>query len=279
VYYPLGDGLAAIYNRKIPGIHATAEATVASVFNVEAIQRGDADLAFTQGDVAYVAFKRGTSGNPQPHTRLRGVAVLYLNVVQIVTDRNSHLESVSDFRGRRIGVGAAASGTEVVARIIIEAHGLKYADVHPEFLSFSEVAEKLERGSIDAGFVVASYPVAAITDASRVVDVRLIPVAHDVIERIRGEYPFLRPATVPGGTYRHQKADTETVGVDTLLVCREDLPEELVYQLTKNLFEGVPELTARHAAASLIDPAQGPATPIPLHPGAARYYRERELLQ
>ena len=204
MYYPLGDGLAEIYNRKIPGLHATAEATVASVFNVEAIQRGDADLAFTQGDVAYVAFKRGTSTSPQPHTKLRGVAVLYLNVVQIVTNRDKHIDSVSDFRGRRIGVGAAASGTEVVARIIIEAHGLKYADVEPEFLSFSEVAEQLEKGSIDAGFVVASYPVAAIADASRIVDIRLIPVAHDVIERIRGEYPFLRPATVPRGTYRHQ---------------------------------------------------------------------------
>jgi TRAP transporter TAXI family solute receptor len=249
------------------------------VFNVDAIQRGEADLAFTQGDVAYVAFQRGTRTNAQPHTRLRGVAVLYLNVVQIVTGRATHIDSVADFRGRRIGVGAEASGTEVVARIIIEAHGLKYADVKPEFLSFSEVAAELENGSIDAGFVVASYPVAAITDASRIVDIRLIPVAHVVVDRIRREYPFLRPAVVPRGTYRHQTEDIETVGVDTLLVCRDDLPEDLVYQLTKALFDGVSDLVRKHAAASLIDPEQGPATPIPLHPGAARYYRERELLQ
>ena len=115
-----------------------------------------------------------------------------------MTDRQKHIDSVSDFRGRRIGVGAAASGTEVVARIIIEAHGLQYADVEPEFLSFSEVAEQLEKGSIDAGFVVASYPVAAIADASRIVDIRLIPVAHDVVDRIRGEYPF----PVPPGAAR-----------------------------------------------------------------------------
>jgi TRAP transporter TAXI family solute receptor len=279
VYYPLGDGLAQIYNSKIHGLHATAEATVASVFNVEAIQRGEADMAFTQGDVAYVAFKRGTSANHQPHEKLRGVAVLYVNVVQIVTSLNSHMNSVSDFRGGRIGVGAAESGTEVAARIIIEAHGLKYTDVQPEFLSFSEVAERLEKGSLDAGFVVASYPVAAIIDASRTVAIRLIPIDHDVVDRIRADYPFLKPAVVPRGTYRDQTEDIETVGVDTLLVCRDDLPEELVYQLTKTLFEALPDLALKHSAASLIDPDQAPATPIPLHPGAARYYRERELLK
>ena len=99
------------------------------------------------------------------------------------------------------------------------------------------------------------------------------------MRRIRADYPFLKPAIIPRGTYTGQTGDIATVGVDNVLVCREDLPEEIVYRLTKAFFAALPELSRVHAAAMLIDPDQAPATPIPLHPGAARYYREREILQ
>lgn len=279
VYYPLGGALAQVYSATIPGVNASAQSTVASVFNVQAIQQGKADVAFTQGDVAYFAYKRGTEADPNPHVKLRGMAVLYVNTVQIVVRRDSDIHSVPDFRGKRVGVGAPASGTEVAARIVIEGHGLKYSDVRPDFLSFSEVAAQMQDRTLDGGFIVSSYPVSAITDASMTVGIRLLAIDRAAIDRIRAQYPFFKPVVIPRDTYRGQVADIETLGVDNLLVCREDLPEELVYQLTKAFFEALPELAGTHVAAKGIDPEQGPATPIPLHPGAARYYRERELLR
>lgn len=279
VYYPLGGTLAQIYSAKIPGVVASAQSTVASVFNVQAVETGKADIAFTQGDVAYFAYTRGTDSDPRPHTRLRGMAVLYVNTVQIVARRDGDIRTVADFRGRRIGVGAPGSGTELAARVIVEGYGMEYSDVTPDFLSFSEVAAQMQDRTLDAGVIVASYPVSAITDAAMTVGVRLVPVGRDAVNRIRASYPFFKPVVIPKGTYRDQDTDIETIGVDNLLVCREDLPEELVYEMTRTFFESLTELVGTHVAATLIDPEQGPATPIPLHPGAARYYRERELLQ
>lgn len=279
VYHPLGETLARIYSEQVPGITATAHATVASVFNVQAIQKGAADVAFTQGDVAYFAFRRGTDSDPRPHSRLRGIAVLYVNTVQIVARRDGGIRQISDFRGKRIGVGAPGSGTEVAARVIIEGHGLQYSDVTESFLTFSETAGRMQDGTLDAGFIVASYPAAAVSDAALAFGVRLIPVTRDAVEQIRSHYPFFKPFVIPKGTYKGQAQDVETIGVDNLLICRDDLPEDLVYYMTKALFENLPQLSATHSAATLIDVEQGPATPIPLHPGAARYYREQELLK
>jgi uncharacterized protein len=204
--------------------------------------------------------------------------VLYVNTVQIVARRDGAIRTVPDLSGRRVGVGAPGSGTEVAARIIIEGHGLQYGDVRPDFLSFSEVAAQLQDRTLEAGFIMASYPVSAITDAAMTVGVRLIPVDRAAIDRIVPAYPFFRPVLIPANTYRDQMEEIETLGVDNLLVCREDLPETLVYELTRVFFASLPDLAGAHAAARLIDPAQAAPTPIPLHPGAERYYREQRLL-
>ncbi len=279
VYYPLGGTLARIYSTTIPGVNASAQATVASVFNVQAVQQGKADLAFTQGDIAYLAYSQGTQASPEPHAKLRGVAVLYLNTVQIVARRDSGVRSVRDLHGRRVGVGAPASGTEAAARIIIEAHGLRYPDVHADYLSFSEIASHFQDRTIDAGVVVASYPVAAVTDVALSVGIRLLPVEPDAAARIQAEYPFFKRVVIPPHTYRGQDEAVETVAVDNLLVCRDDLDDALVYQLTRIFFESLPELAQTHAAARAVSLEEGPNTPIPLHPGAARYYRERGTLR
>jgi TRAP transporter TAXI family solute receptor len=279
VYYPLGDALARLYTRSIPDVRATALATVASVFNVQAVQQGKADLAFTQGDVAYLAYAGGTAEIPRPLTNLRGMAVLYVNSVQIVARADSDIRSVRDLRGKRVGVGAPASGTEAAARIIIEAYGLRYSDVKADFLSFADTADQLENRTLDAGFLVSSYPVAALTEATTKVGIRLLPVETEVFRRMRETYPFFKPVTIPKQTYRGLEADLPTVGVDNLLVCRADLPDDLVYQLTRVFFESLPALARTHVAAQAVDPDEGPTTPIPLHPGAARYYRELELLR
>ena len=278
-YYPLGGALAQIWSTAIPGVNASAQSTVASVFNVQAVEQGKADVAFVQGDVAYFAYTQGTPAVPVPHTKLRAMAVLYTNTVQILARRDSDIHRIEDYRGRRIGVGAPGSGTEAAAKIIIEAHGLKYEDVRADFLSFNEVSAQMQDRTVDGGFISASYPVAAITDVNTSVGVRLISLDAGAVARIRAQYPFLRPAVIPRDVYSGQEQDIQTIGVDNLLICRQDLGEDLAYQLTKTFFDGLPQLIRVHVVAKSIDPEQGPSAPIPLHPGAARYYRERELLR
>jgi TRAP transporter TAXI family solute receptor len=276
-FYPLGDKLVGIFNRAVPTVRATMQSTVASIFNVRAIQESKAEVAFTQADVAYLAYRDGIAPDTFPFTRLRGMAVLWINTVQLVVSRGSTVRSVRDLRGRRVGVGEKESGTELAARIVIEGHGLKYSDLQPEFLSFSEVVSHMQQGTLDAGFVVASYPVTAVEQMNSSLGVRLIPIQSSVVNHIRDQYPFMRAVTIPKNTYAGQSVEITTVGVDNILVCRADLPEDLVYRLTKSLFDALPELARTDAAAALVDPDEGPITPIPLHPGAARYYREREV--
>jgi uncharacterized protein len=278
VFYPLGQALARIYTTRIPNLRGSAEPTVGSVFNVQQVLLGNADLAFTQSDIAYLSYQQPADSAPEPRHRLRGIAVLNVNILHIL-GRGDVVRSVEDLRGRHVGLGATGSGTEVAARIVVEGHRLRYADLKAEFLPFSDVASRLRDGTLDAGFVAASYPAAAITAATASPDVHLVPISRQTMRRIRAEYPFLKPSVIPSHTYAGQNTDIETVGVDNLLVCREDLGEELVYQLTKTFFAALPELARVHAAAMLIDPEEALATPIPLHAGAARYYREREILQ
>jgi TRAP transporter TAXI family solute receptor len=278
VFFPIGQALARIYTAAIPDISASAESTVGSVFNVQQVEHGRADLAFTQSDIAYLSYQQAAGERgPASTVRLRGIAVLYVNILHIL-GRGS-VRTVADLRGRHVGVGAPGSGTEVATRIVVEGHGLRYADLTAEFLPFSDVAARLRERTLDAGFIAASYPADAITAATSLPDVHLISIDADAVRRIRAEYPFLKPAIIPRGTYAGQSGDIETVGVDNVLVCREDLQEDVVYRLTKAFFAALPELSRVHAAAMLIDPDQAPATPIPLHPGAARFYREREILQ
>jgi hypothetical protein len=278
VFFPIGQALARIYSSSIPGLSASAEPTVGSVFNVQQVEHGKADLAFTQSDIAYLSYQQAADRSRGASIRVRGIAVLYVNILHILA-RGSAIRSVEDLRGRHVGVGAAGSGTEIATRIVVEGHGLKYADLSAEFLPFSDVAGRIRDGTIDAGFIAASYPADAIKSATSSPDVHLVAIAPEAARRIRAEYPFLKPAVIPKATYTGQTTEIQTVGVDNVLVCREDLPEDDVYLLTKAFFAALPELARVHAAASLIDPDQAPATPIPLHRGAARYYREREILK
>lgn len=279
-FYPLGAALAEIYSREIPGMRATAQLTMASAFNVQSIQAGKAELGFSQSDVAYSAFKRGLEGDRQPYSRLRSMAVIYVNTVQIVVRKASGIRGLADLRGRRIGVGGeAGSGTETATRTIIESYGLGYKDVQPVFVSFAEAAKGIQNGSLDAAVMVSSHPVSAITEIYDPAQVELISLDGAAVHRIRSRFPFFKTVIIPPGTYRGQQRAVQTIGVDNLLLCRDSLPEDLVYRMTRIFFERLPSLAKDYVTARMINPDQAPATPIPLHPGAARYYRERELFQ
>ena len=278
VYHLLGRRLAEIYNRRLPRVQASVLETTGSGFNVRAVEEGTAELAFSQADVAYLATQQGPRDHPQPYRRLRTVAALYENAVQIVTFADSGVSGLDDLVGRRVGVGAPDSGTELAARAILASKNLEHRVV-AEALGFDELASRIERRLVDAGFFVSSYPLPAIARLNALTSVRLLSIDEPVTLRIRGEYPFLRPTVIPASAYAGQPTHVATVGVDNLLICSSELPAPLVYQLTRALIEALPELASAHAAAATITLEQARSAVIPLHEGAAHYYRERELFR
>lgn len=277
-FYPLGEGLARAYERSLEAVDLQIHPTAGAVANVEAIQRGDADLGFAFADVAYIAFVGRLAGTSGPFDRLRGIAVLQLTPVQLVVRRDPSIREVGDLRGRRIGVGPPGSGTALTAGLVLQAFGIGETAVRAETLQFNDAADRLVKGTLDAMFDTAIYPAASVTAATRA-GARIMPLAGPAIERLRHDYPFLRVTVIPRDTYPDVTSAIRTIGVDSLLVCRRDLDETLVYDLTRRFFEALPSLSSSQGALRLMDLDQAPATPIPLHDGAARFYRERELLR
>jgi uncharacterized protein len=279
LYFPLGTSLARVFSERVSGVLGKAIETGASPANVDALESGTADIGFTLGDTAYLAYTEGTRLNGAPHRRLRSIAVLYQNASHFIVAPNSRIRSLRDLSGARVrfGVASVIGGRSRTFDLLLLAHGVDPAsvDVRPD--TFAAIVAGLRDGSVDVGVISAGFPVPTIEAAARD-GVRFLGVDPLALERVREDYPFFLPLTIPANTYSGQSAPIETVGVDNVLLCREDLDEELVYRLTKAFFEALPDLAATHPSAALIDADLAPATAIPLHGGAARYYRERELL-
>ena len=277
-FYPLGEGLARAYGASVRDLLVETMPSGGAVANAEAIQRGDADLGFAFADVAYLAFGTGLNGVARPYDRLRGIAVLQLTPLHLVVRPGSGIQSIADLRGRRVSVGLPSTGTALTVRLVLAEFGLGPAEMDMRGLSFNDAARQLVDGSLDAMFDTAIYPADSVQMALDA-GARLVPITGPSVERLRHEYPFFRPALIPRHTYARVTEPVETVGVDSLLVCRRDLDATVVYKLTKGFFEALPLLSSSVDALRFMDLDQSPATPIPLHAGAARFYRERELLR
>ncbi|OUM93310.1 MAG: C4-dicarboxylate ABC transporter substrate-binding protein [Firmicutes bacterium ZCTH02-B6] len=274
VYYPLGGAMAEIFNQNVAGVNASVQATGASVANVNMIAQSQVELALIQNDIAFYAANaqemfQNRIGN------LRGIATLYPEVIQLVARADAGIQSIADLRGKRVAVGDAGSGTEANARQILAAAGLTYNDITVRYLSFAEASNNLRDGHIEAAFVTAGIPTAAIQDIAAQRDIVIVPIGADLLEKLRADYPFYTGVTIPGGTYRGVNNDVHTVAVKAMLVVRADLSEDLVYNMTKAFFSNLDRMAAAHASGRLIslDSALD-GMPIEVHPGAARYYAE-----
>lgn len=267
------------FNGALPQIHVNLQSTSGGVVVVSAVDNGQGQLGLAQSDVAYLAYRRGIERNQYPHRNLRAIAVLWVNNFYVLVRSNSPFRSIEDLKGKRVGVIRPGTSGEFSTRIVLGAHNMSYADVQPIFEPTDDLMPKLGSGEIDAVFSANPIMLAAAHAMSQTVPLRLLPISRAVTNRLRGSYPFLRPVTIAANQLPGQAEPIETLGAEWLLVCRSDLSEDLVYQLTRAFFDQLPAMARDHGEAALIDPEQGPATPIPLHAGAARYYREREILR
>jgi uncharacterized protein len=281
VYYPLGGGLAALLTKYVPGLEATAEVTAGSIANLQLIGGGRSELGFTMADAAWDAYNgfEKFSGKKVP---LRTLVVFYPNRMHVVTIEGTGINKFADLKGKRVSTGAPASGTEVTAMRLIEAHGLDpNKDMTRERLSVAESVNALKDRKIDALFWVGGVPTPSITDLAATPGVKIKLIDHgDGAEGMRKKYgPIYVKNQILANAYPGQATDTTNIDVWNLLVVPENMDEKLVYEITRTLFEKKEELVKVHKDASFLELAnQTPnASPIPYHPGALRYFRERGL--
>jgi len=275
VYYPLGVALSKIFAEKVPNIRPTVQATKASVENLNLLQQGRGEVAFTLGDSLALAWVGDEeAGFRTKLAKLRGMSAIYPNYIQIVAAKDSGIRTLADLKGKRLSVGAPKSGTELNARTILHAAGMSYKDLgRVEYLPFNESVELMKNRQLDATLQSAGLGVSSLKDLATSIDIAVVEIPAAVVEKIGA--PYVK-AMVPANTYTGQTDAVPTAAVINYLVTRADLKDDLVYQMTKAIFENLPELQAAHSAArdiKLEDALQG--VPIPVHPGAERYFKEK----
>ncbi len=279
VYYPLGVGLSKIYGEKIKGSKVQVQSTKASVENLNLIQSGKGEIAFVLGD----SVKYGWEGNAEAGFKsklnnLRGIAGIYPNYVHIVASKSSNIKSIADLKGKRVSVGAPKSGTELQARAILKAAGMSYSDLGKvEYLPFGQSVELIKNRQIDATVQSAGLGVASIKDLANSVEVVIVEIPESLIAKLGAPYVS---ATIPGGTYQGVNENVKTAGIVNFLITSKKVSNKTAYEMTKNVFENLPALIATHAAAKNININKAlTGMPVPLHPGAQKYYKEKGLVK
>ncbi len=280
VYYPLGGALANVLGKALPGVEATAEVTSASVDNIKLIGAGKADVAFTLGDTA--ADGLNGVGKFKEKVAIRALAVIYANKSQWVTVEGTGVNRMQDLKGRRIATGAPGSGTEVIALRMLEAYGLNPdKDVTREKLSVAESVNALKDRKIDAFFWSGGVPTAAVTDlaATPGMKIKLLDHADAIPNMVKKYGPLYVKGTIPAKSYPGQEKDVAVADVWNLLVVSDKMDEKLAHDVTKAVFEHKAELAGVHAEAQNLDLEKQytVSSPVPFHPGAARYFSEKGL--
>lgn len=280
VYYPIGVGLSQIYGSGIEGAKTSVQATKASVENLNLLQAGRGELALALGDSVSDAWAGvEEAGFKAPLKKLRAIAATYPNYIQIVASKESGIKTLADLKGKRISVGAPKSGTELNARAIFEAAGLSYKDMGKvEFLPYAESVELIKNRQLDATLQSSGLGMAAIRDLAATMPISFVEVPAEVTAKV-GNAAY-QPAVIPAKTYDGQDVDVATVAITNILVTHEGVSDELAYQMTKLMFDNLGRLANSHAAAKdikLETAAQN--LPIPLHPGAERFYKEAGVLK
>jgi uncharacterized protein len=274
-FRPFSEALVKGYARLVPDIHVESIDTPGSVRNLEAMQDGTIDIGLAQAGIAYMAYNGRLRENSKPLRAIRGIAVLNSSAVHLLVGPDSKVRSMDDLRGGRVGVGPEGSGAGVTSRTVLRGY-FPPGQVHEVGTTVPRTMSMLLENSLDAAFTISSVPndeAMSLTKAGA----RLLHIRGPAADEVRTVYPFFRSEIVPARSYPGQNEPVQTLSVDVVLLARAGLDAIVVRRLTEGLFRMLPQLTAELPFLKGMMPERAPATPVPLHPGAALYYREREL--
>jgi uncharacterized protein len=280
VYYPLGGGLANVLSKYLPGgTQFTAEVTGGSVDNLKLIGSAQSEVGFSMADAALDALN-GEDKFKGKKVPLKTLMVLYPNRMHVVTVEGAGINTIADLKGKRLSTGSPGSATEVMAFRVIEAAGLdKDKDMRRERLSVAESVNALKDRKIDAFFWVGGLPTAAVTDLGATPGLKIKMLDHaDVVDKMNAKYGNLYSKDViKAGTYPGQDKDNAIAVVWNILVTGDRISDELAYNIVKTIFDHKPELVAVHREAEsfVIEKQTQENSPVPFHPGAIKYFKER----
>ncbi|WP_068673957.1 TAXI family TRAP transporter solute-binding subunit [Oceanobacillus sp. Castelsardo] len=275
-YYPLGGEMTKIITDET-GIQTDALSSNASADNVISLQEGEAELAFVQTDVIANAVEGINAFVDNPVDNVLALGSLYPETIQIVTNAKSGIESVEDLKGKTVSVGAPGSGTYINAEQILEIHGLTMDDIEAQNLDFGESTGGIQDGNIDAAFITAGTPTGAVEGLGATTDVGIVPIEQEKVDELVEKYPYYAADTIAEGTYGLEE-DVNTVAVLAMLAVTDSVSEDVVYDITKAIYENVDQIS--HAKGEFITKESAlDGIGIDLHPGAEKYFKEAGLLE
>ncbi|UAL47388.1 TAXI family TRAP transporter solute-binding subunit [Sutcliffiella horikoshii] len=274
-YYPLGGAMAKVITDET-GIQTDAVSSNASADNVVALAEGEAEIAFVQTDVMANAVEGTNAFEGKAVDNVLALGSLYPETVQIVTLADSGISSVEDLKGKKVSVGAPGSGTYINAEQILEIHGMTMDDIDAQNLDFGESTGGIQDGNIDAAFITSGTPTGAVDGLSATNPVSIVPISQEKVDELVEKYPYYAADTIPSGTYG-MESEVNTVAVLAMLAVSKDLSEDLVYKITKAIYENTDAISHAKGEFITLDTATD-GIGIDFHPGAEKYFKEEGLL-
>lgn len=281
VYYPLGALLSAHWSNETD-IDVSSQGSNGSVENLNLLKQGEADLALTTVNIIWEAYNGENSFESGAYEDVRILGNLYPNVSHIIASEGSGISKISDISGMSFVPGAAGSATEIESKLILESHGVDIGQVNENYVGFTEAVDLMRNKQVDAVNIYTGVPASAATELISTVDSKVISFSDEGIKNMTtDEYPWNFDYTIEEGTYDSQEGPIKTVGQFSSIAVDANVDEEVVYEITKSLWESLDKLAESHAVVKQFDPAkavQGTAD-VPLHPGAERYYKEIGVIE
>ncbi len=275
IYYPYGGGVAEIWSKHVKDVRAVAEVTGASVENIKLAHKGETVIGEVMGDVAVAAYKGLGKFNGEKQDVLV-MAIMYPNLLQVVTKKDSGITDIEQVKGRNISTGSPGSGTNFMAEAVLKALDIPLDSYKDSRLSFTESANALRDGTIDVGVWSVGPGTSSIMDLATTHDIRVLSFTPEQTKKIVAANTEYSAVDLAGGVYNGVDQPVPTIGVWNVLICQKSLDEDLVYRLTKALFENKDYLVKIHPSASYTTPENTVTySPIPLHPGTIRYLKEK----
>jgi len=270
-YFPIGQGIANLVTQHAEDLMMVPIVTRGAVENPRLVSLGDIEVGMTNADLALFGYRGEAPYESQ--LRILAAGALHPSMLHLVIRADSDLSSMTDLRGRRVALGPAGGTTVAFARLLFEAHGMSLDDIVPSFLSYSDGFSQLGDGNVDAAFALAGIPAAAVLQTRATQELRFISIAPEIFANIIEANPYYYTVTVPASVY-NTATDSTALAVDNILVVHADEAEETVFNIVDAVYGNLEELRRTNAIAQQINPDQSLSLPIPLHPGAARYFEQ-----
>ena len=273
-YYPVGAGMAKVWNSAIPGMKANAQSTGGTAQNLALLGKGEAEVIFADG-LYFFAYEGKGTFEGKPMKELRGLVPLYAEPIHFLVAKGSNIKSIQDLKGKRVSVGAVGSGTEVTVRTLLKVAGLDPdKDIKPENLGLSDTAGAFADKNIDAALTVGALGIAGVVEITTLGTAEFRDIPSDIVAKLGKELPYYLPFDIPANTYKGQTKPVKALASWNVLITTEKLGDEDAYKMTKSLYEHKQDILNISTRLASMSPENLKYIQVPLHKGSLKYYKE-----